>query len=25
MTVNCTNFRILTDDPSLDFDPAWRP
>jgi len=25
MTINCTNFRILTDDPSLDFDPAWRP
>ena len=25
MTVNCTNFRVLTDDPGLDFDPAWRP
>jgi len=25
MTVNCTNFRILTDDPALDFDPVWRP
>ena len=25
MTVNCTNFRILTEDPGLDFDPAWRP
>jgi hypothetical protein len=25
MTVNCTNFRILTNDPGLDFDPAWRP
>ena len=19
------NFRILTKDPGLDFDPAWRP
>jgi len=25
MTVNCTNFRILTSDSALDFDPAWRP
>jgi Tol biopolymer transport system component len=25
MTVNCTNFRLLTEDPALDFDPAWRP
>ena len=25
MTINCTNFRILTDDPALDFDPTWRP
>lgn len=25
MTVNCTNFHLLTDDPGLDFDPAWRP
>jgi serine/threonine protein kinase len=25
MSVTCTNFRLLTNDPSLDFDPAWRP
>jgi serine/threonine protein kinase len=25
MTVNCTNFRLLAEDPQLDFDPAWRP
>jgi Tol biopolymer transport system component len=25
MSLNCTNFRYLTDDPGLDFDPAWRP
>lgn len=25
MSVTCTNFRILTNDPGLDFDPAWRP
>ncbi len=25
MTINCTNFRILTDSPEFDFDPAWRP
>jgi serine/threonine protein kinase len=24
MTINCTNFRLLTEDPGLDFDPAWR-
>ncbi len=24
MTINCTNFRILTEDSGLDFDPAWR-
>jgi hypothetical protein len=25
MSVGCTNFRNLTDDPAQDFDPAWRP
>jgi Tol biopolymer transport system component len=25
MQLNCTNFRLLAEDPELDFDPAWRP
>jgi hypothetical protein len=25
MTINCTNFRTLTDHSAFDFDPAWRP
>jgi hypothetical protein len=25
MTVNCANFRLLTESPGLDFDPTWRP
>jgi Tol biopolymer transport system component len=25
MQLNCTNFRVLAEDPGVDFDPAWRP
>ena len=25
MTSTCTNYAVLTQDPGLDFDPAWRP
>ncbi len=25
MSSACTNYQELTDDPALDFDPAWRP
>ncbi len=25
MTSSCTNYGLLTSDPGLDFDPAWRP
>jgi Tol biopolymer transport system component len=25
MTSSCTNYGLLTSDPALDFDPAWRP
>lgn len=25
MTANCTNVTVLSADPALDFDPAWRP
>jgi len=25
LSASCTNFTQLTSDPSLDFDPAWRP
>jgi len=25
MMVNCTNFRLLAQDPELDFEPTWRP
>jgi serine/threonine protein kinase/Tol biopolymer transport system component len=25
MSVGCTNFRLLTDNPGQDFDPVWRP
>jgi serine/threonine protein kinase len=25
MSSACSNYKELTDDPALDFDPAWRP
>ena len=25
MSSACTNYKELTSDPGLDFDPAWRP
>jgi Tol biopolymer transport system component len=25
MSSSCTGYALLTDDPFLDFDPAWRP
>jgi len=25
MSASCTNFRLLTESPGHDFDPAWRP
>jgi len=25
MSSACTNYKELTSDPALDFDPAWRP
>ena len=25
LTSSCTNYTLLTTDPSVDFDPAWRP